>query len=663
MVKVMFKVYLADLVYDTIKANYTVPLNISSIAASLKMRYREEVEITLFKYPKALEKAIRNSPPDILGLSHYSWNSRLNTLFLRMVKRIIPKAITVMGGPNIRTEPHGIKALLTTNPDLDYYILHEGEAPFADLASKLLEGNPRPQVPGAATLIGDEFVFEPIKYNKKRKEIDLPSPYLSGLLDPFLADADMIPLLETNRGCPFGCIYCAWGIATLSNVRVRPLEMVLEEIDYIGRRSVGQVNWIICDANFGILPRDIDIAVKLAEARKRKGFPASVQMWYSKNTSARNIEIAEILGQVNGTSIAIQSSDPTVLNCIGRGRIRIDEIKKQIHYCKARNLEVQTDILIGLPEETPESHLNSLIDAFDMGFDLIQPYNIRMLYGSKYESDAYREKYEIKTKYRPIFGAYGIYDERVVFEVEESVRATKNMSEEELNNLKVLHWLIYFAWNSGVFKPILRFGQQYDINPVSILSKLTATNQPFIKAFFERMRNESMREWFNSSQEMLSFYEKKEHFDSMVKDFVKLNALYIALAYNDADIIRFLQNELVRIVEEEIAHKCSSNADIMRSLVTLSDQMICKDLLQGESSIAFSCPSGIAAIALKKTMIFDRAEVMVEIYRPKEIVSLCHYHLVSDGKRDFSLQNFTRFLEAGGMGALLNKIRIAGTDR
>ena len=53
------------------------------------------------------------------------------------------------------------------------------------------------------------------------------------------------------------------GAAALSKVRVRPLEQVYDEIEYIANNSAGQTSWIFCDANFGILPRDIDIAKKL----------------------------------------------------------------------------------------------------------------------------------------------------------------------------------------------------------------------------------------------------------------------------------------------------------------------------------------------------------------------------------------------------------------
>ena len=52
------KVYLADLVYDTVKTNHVVPLNVAYIAAYIKNKYANDIDITIFKYPKELEESI-----------------------------------------------------------------------------------------------------------------------------------------------------------------------------------------------------------------------------------------------------------------------------------------------------------------------------------------------------------------------------------------------------------------------------------------------------------------------------------------------------------------------------------------------------------------------------------------------------------------------------
>lgn len=81
----MLKIYLGDLVYDTVKTNYVVPLGSGYLAAMLNDRFPGETEIAIFKYPKNLGKALNDSPSDSLALSNYSWNTNLNKLFLKMV--------------------------------------------------------------------------------------------------------------------------------------------------------------------------------------------------------------------------------------------------------------------------------------------------------------------------------------------------------------------------------------------------------------------------------------------------------------------------------------------------------------------------------------------------------------------------------------------------
>ena len=98
MAKDKFKIYLADLVYETIDTNFTVPLNIAYIAAYVHDKFANEVEIRLFKYPSELEIALSEAPPDVLGLSHYSWNSRLCLAMADIAKRIDQTIVTVIFG-------------------------------------------------------------------------------------------------------------------------------------------------------------------------------------------------------------------------------------------------------------------------------------------------------------------------------------------------------------------------------------------------------------------------------------------------------------------------------------------------------------------------------------------------------------------------------------
>ena len=95
------KIYLGDLTYDTVTISAeSLPLNIGYVAAYCKKQFGNNVEISLFKYINDLEKAIRESSPDILGLSNYVWGKNVSYEMLDIMSEIDPHTLNVWGGPN-----------------------------------------------------------------------------------------------------------------------------------------------------------------------------------------------------------------------------------------------------------------------------------------------------------------------------------------------------------------------------------------------------------------------------------------------------------------------------------------------------------------------------------------------------------------------------------
>ena len=45
-------------------------------------------------------------------------------------------------------------------------------------------------------------------------------------------------ILETNRGCPYGCTFCDWGSATLSRIRKFDLDRVFAELEWCAQHEV-----------------------------------------------------------------------------------------------------------------------------------------------------------------------------------------------------------------------------------------------------------------------------------------------------------------------------------------------------------------------------------------------------------------------------------------
>ena len=103
-------------------------------------------------------------------------------------------------------------------------------------------------------------------------------------------------MFETNRGCPFKCTYCIWGIAALNKVRKFSLEdRILLELDHVASNYPKIPSWIIADANFGMMKRDVEIAQTIRNLKDTKATGLKhILTWESKNTTERNFEISKL---------------------------------------------------------------------------------------------------------------------------------------------------------------------------------------------------------------------------------------------------------------------------------------------------------------------------------------------------------------------------------
>jgi len=101
------KVFLADLIHNQHVYNYSVPLNVACIAATLDSEFENIIDVQIFKFPDELLEAIKEKP-DILALFNYDWNVNLNRTIIQIARKNNPEVFIVMGGPNIRCKPDGI---------------------------------------------------------------------------------------------------------------------------------------------------------------------------------------------------------------------------------------------------------------------------------------------------------------------------------------------------------------------------------------------------------------------------------------------------------------------------------------------------------------------------------------------------------------------------
>lgn len=532
------KVYLCDLVHNYLGAGtYTFPLNIGSIAAYANKSFADKLDIKLFKYPDKLLKALDEDMPHVIGFGNYTWNDDINNKISRLVKKHNNNTMVVCGGPNINCSRSGVSDFFKHHESVDFYLPFQGELPFVGLMGRYLDTGPDIDRLGK---MGLDNVYS---YDKKRgqpimgkamerikRPDEMPSPYLTGLMDEFF-ESNLIPIVETSRGCPYRCTFCAQGSASHHKIEFFDLERCKRELRYIADRVKNANLLYLADSNFGIKERDVEIAEYIRELSTRKGYPRRTYTGFAKS-QPKIFEIAKILNDTNMV-IAMQSLDEEVLKNIKRKSIDVPIFKDIVSKVNEFGGVSGTEIILGLPGETKESHATTIRKLFDWGVAYISAYNGLMLKGSPLALAKASGEYKCKTMYRLVDSSYGRYGDVVSFESEEGILANDRMTELELLSFRSVHWLIMFMWNYKFYYDLLKYLHQHGVNPLDFIIKLienagSSRAQDKIKAIFDDFKRDAENEWFDSNYELQKHYSRPEVFESLkMGSHGKLNGRYI----------------------------------------------------------------------------------------------------------------------------------------
>lgn len=317
------------------------------------------------------EQLIDAETTSIWLVSSYVWNHDNNMEFARVIKSKLPRSVVIAGGPHIPAFEADLRAFLQAQIQIDITIRGQGEIALAETLAILGSSAPETWSLGLSGVMGISFRNNGLIARTADRERNLnldifPSPYLSGEFDDPSFDDMKGMVLETNRGCPFGCTFCDWGSATLQKFSMFDLEKVKKEIDFIARKRAAAI--YLSDSNFGAFERDVEIAQYIADTKKSYGYPKTLGSSFAKNASEKLVKITKILYQAKLKStgmISIQSTDETVLKTIARSNIKQEKHEKLIRIFSEEGMQLSSELMIGLPGQTVESHKKDLQYFFD----------------------------------------------------------------------------------------------------------------------------------------------------------------------------------------------------------------------------------------------------------------------------------------------------------
>jgi radical SAM superfamily enzyme YgiQ (UPF0313 family) len=535
------KVYLADLRYDYsgVVANDCMPLGIAYMKAVMDREdVDKEIQSRLFVYPQRLAQALLDEPPDVLMLTNYVWNEALSHYFFSLAKRVNPNCLTVMGGPNISLESTRQCDYVARHPDLDVYALGEGDFLAYEIVRTHLDTGMRLHalrdggLPSSVVRMADGSAVSRDMPPRHALVHEIPSPFLSGTQDEFF-DGRLAPMIETNRGCPFTCTFCVQGTRYYTKVHNFPVERMKDEIRYIAKRikqySPNMGTLRIADSNYGMFERDIEISECIGEVQRDYGWPTFIDATTGKNMADRIIKSVEKVGGALMLYQAVQSLDEDVLRKVKRQSIKLDTYKALEVHMRGRGLRSVSDLILGLPGESLQTHLKGLHHLLDTNIHQMHNFQAMMLKGAELETLESREMFKFDTRFRVLPKNFGVYGEQKVFDVEEIIVATDTLPYADYLTCRKWHLVSSVFWNDGWFEDVARFTRSLGIKNSDWWAALLPAMEngtEAVQGFLADFVGETNGELFATREDCVAFYSRDENFDRLQRGEIGDNLMY-----------------------------------------------------------------------------------------------------------------------------------------
>lgn len=503
-----------------------MPLSIGFLAMYAQQEVTNaKLEFRLYISADDFLAEFRDWKPDIVGGTLYNWNRRLSLLCMAKVRDHLPDTFTVFGGPEIDKENNKIKEFLVENPFIDSVVLGEGEKPFVEMVKHVVDGA---DIRCVETLRGAYYLKqdgETLVTNEPAEKFvsldEIPSPYLAGLFDRFF-EMGMQPMLQTARGCPFGCTFCVMSLKMHNKVRFVSTDRFQADMDYCATRLQGRhdIPLRLCDSNFGMFKQTIPIVEIIRGHQDKSNWPRYVTASTGKNQKERVIHATRILKWGMPATMSAQSMNPETLEAIDRSNISLVDMQEMV---EKQNTGPSTDsyseLIFNLPMETLDTFEQGLRKVVDTRINRIIIMTLSLLRGTPMADEESHEKYGFEIKKRIIPRAFGTYEGMRIFETEDAVVATNTMPFENYLYLRRLQFVINILYNSDFFNLTKRYLREskidvYDWLKTALDHVKSGTGKA--REHFDLFAEESADELFDDDEALAAFIAKDENYEGLM---------------------------------------------------------------------------------------------------------------------------------------------------
>jgi radical SAM superfamily enzyme YgiQ (UPF0313 family) len=387
--------------------------------------------------------------PDVVGFSCYIWNIEETITVIDMLRKVLPDAVIVLGGPEVS---YDTAYWMERLPAVDFIVMGEGEETFHHLLTELAGEGKFHYVFGAAYRKTLPDGTREIRINPPRPKADLakmPSPHRFPEDAPHLKNR--IVYFETSRGCPFSCQFCLSSIET--GVRYYDLEQTKADLLYLIESGARLIKFV--DRTFNIR-RDYALELFRFLIEHHNGCVFQFEI----TADIMRPEVLEFLAEhappgIFRFEIGVQSTNDPTNEAVMR-RQNFAKLSRTVTAIRdSGKIAQHLDLIAGLPHEDYDTFRKTFNDVFALRPEELQLGFLKMLRGTGLRRDAAKYGY--------------VYMERAPYEILSNdclsfgdivrIKRVEDVLEKYWNGHRMDRTVTYLAFR--VFESPFDFFQQF----------------------------------------------------------------------------------------------------------------------------------------------------------------------------------------------------------
>ncbi|MFX0170258.1 MAG: B12-binding domain-containing radical SAM protein [Candidatus Hodarchaeota archaeon] len=378
--------YCDDVIRGGIKAeSASPPLGLLYIAAMLRKNDYDvkliDMNCDQIQNIKQLQGILKDYNPDLIGLATLTHQFKIVVDFANFCKEILPSCPITLGG-YFATFNHD--RILTKYDVFDFVVRGEGEETALELVMILeKQSYDFTKIKGLSFKVKGQVIINPPRL--PIKDLDsLPFPAYElvshvnyGALGGLRVSKKNLMNIQTSRGCPFRCNYCAMSAFAKHTMRWRSPENVVEELRFF-EEKFGLNEYMFVDDNFTFSKKRV---IRICRLIRENGL--DIQWATEGRVSPADENMFREMARSGCKLIffGLESCVDRILRYYRKGTT-YQMIRNAIQNARKANIGIVGNFIIGAPNETVAEMWETVRLAAKLDIDYARIFPLQIFRGT-----------------------------------------------------------------------------------------------------------------------------------------------------------------------------------------------------------------------------------------------------------------------------------------